>query len=190
MRETEQGRSMVEMLGVLAVVGVLSIGALGAYSYGMNKYRTNELLEGASRRAYTVASQVMMGRTPSLAEFEKDNKTAGGEFQTTVNTAIAKEFGIQVNNVNKAVCENLVKMATESSVISAITKAGDPDTAITESDCANSNNLLMMYHENMGNQERIFDENGCYIFTYKSGECCDIDKTKKICPGDTEPDTS
>ena len=37
----EAGRSMVEMLGVLAVVGVLSIGGIMGYSYGMNRYRAN-----------------------------------------------------------------------------------------------------------------------------------------------------
>ncbi len=42
-RFAESGRSMVEMLGVLAVIGVLSIGGIAGYSYGMDKYRANEL---------------------------------------------------------------------------------------------------------------------------------------------------
>ncbi|MBR4927768.1 MAG: hypothetical protein IKY98_05520 [Alphaproteobacteria bacterium] len=40
----ESGRSMVEMLGVLAVIGVLSIGGIVGYSYGMDKYRANETI--------------------------------------------------------------------------------------------------------------------------------------------------
>ena len=42
-RFAEYGRSMAEMLGVLAVIGVLSIGGIMGYSYGMDKYRANEL---------------------------------------------------------------------------------------------------------------------------------------------------
>ncbi|MCP4393068.1 MAG: type II secretion system protein [Alphaproteobacteria bacterium] len=37
----QSGRSMVEMLGVLAIVGVLSIGALSGYSTAMEKYKIN-----------------------------------------------------------------------------------------------------------------------------------------------------
>ena len=33
----ESGRSMVEMLGVLAIIGVLSIGAIAGYSKAMQK---------------------------------------------------------------------------------------------------------------------------------------------------------
>ena len=39
------GRSMVEMLGVLAIVGVLSIGAIAGYSKAMMKYRLNKHAE-------------------------------------------------------------------------------------------------------------------------------------------------
>lgn len=47
----ETGRSMVEMLGVLAIVGVLSVGGITGYSMAMTKYKTNRLLEGISARA-------------------------------------------------------------------------------------------------------------------------------------------
>ena len=36
------GRSMVEMLGVLAIIGVLSIGAISGYSKAMMKYKLNQ----------------------------------------------------------------------------------------------------------------------------------------------------
>ena len=36
------GRSMVEMLGVLAIVGVLSVGAIAGYSKAMMKYKLNQ----------------------------------------------------------------------------------------------------------------------------------------------------
>ena len=37
----ESGRSMVEMLSILAIICVLSIGGIAGYNYGMNKYRAN-----------------------------------------------------------------------------------------------------------------------------------------------------
>jgi len=39
------GRSMIEMLGVLSVVGVLSMGGIAGYSKAMSVYRTNKLLD-------------------------------------------------------------------------------------------------------------------------------------------------
>ena len=42
--KSQSGRSMVEMLGVLAIIGVLSIGGIAGYRYAMNKYHTNEIL--------------------------------------------------------------------------------------------------------------------------------------------------
>lgn len=39
------GRSMVEMLGVLAIIGVLSVGSIAGYSTAMRKYRLNKQAE-------------------------------------------------------------------------------------------------------------------------------------------------
>ena len=44
----ENGRSMVEMLGVLAIIGVLSVGAIAGYSKAMMKYKLNKQTEQLS----------------------------------------------------------------------------------------------------------------------------------------------
>ena len=48
MRRSEKGRSMVEMLGVLAIIGVLSVGGIYGYTVAMNKYKANEVVQAAS----------------------------------------------------------------------------------------------------------------------------------------------
>ena len=40
----QSGRSMIEMLGVLTIIGVLSVGGLAGYSKAMDKYRINETI--------------------------------------------------------------------------------------------------------------------------------------------------
>ena len=43
--KNENGRSMIEMLGVLAIIGVLSVGGIAGYSKAMTKYRINKTIE-------------------------------------------------------------------------------------------------------------------------------------------------
>ena len=50
------GRSMVEMLGVLAIVGVLSVGAIAGYSKAMFKYKLNKQAEQLNTVINAVAS--------------------------------------------------------------------------------------------------------------------------------------
>ena len=38
----ESGRSMIEMLGVLAIIGVLSVGGIAGYSQAMNKFKVTK----------------------------------------------------------------------------------------------------------------------------------------------------
>ncbi len=45
MMENQKGRSMIEMLGVLAIVGILSVGGITGYSKAMTKYKLNKLVE-------------------------------------------------------------------------------------------------------------------------------------------------
>lgn len=48
MKINQSGRSMIEMLGVLAIIGVLSVGGIAGYSKAMAKYRTNKVVEQVS----------------------------------------------------------------------------------------------------------------------------------------------
>ena len=42
--EVSYGRSMIEMLGVLAIIGVLSVGGIAGYSKAMEKFKVNKLM--------------------------------------------------------------------------------------------------------------------------------------------------
>lgn len=46
--EEQSGRSMIEMLGVLAIIGVLSVGGIAGYSKAMNKFKTNKIADNVS----------------------------------------------------------------------------------------------------------------------------------------------
>ena len=48
MRVNQYGRSMIEMLGVLAIIGVLSVGGIAGYSKAMGKYKTNQVVDQVS----------------------------------------------------------------------------------------------------------------------------------------------
>ena len=45
MKTNESGRSMIEMLGVLAIIGVLSVGGLAGYAKAMSKFKVNKTLD-------------------------------------------------------------------------------------------------------------------------------------------------
>ena len=52
------GRSMVEMLGVLAIIGVLSVGAIAGYSKAMMKYKLNKYSEQMNTVINAIARNV------------------------------------------------------------------------------------------------------------------------------------
>lgn len=44
-KASQSGRSMIEMLGVLAIVGILSAGGIAGYNMAMQNYKTNLLID-------------------------------------------------------------------------------------------------------------------------------------------------
>lgn len=55
-KNEQSGRSMVEMLGVLAIIGVLSIGGISGYSKAMAKFRVNKTLDQISMLVMNIRS--------------------------------------------------------------------------------------------------------------------------------------
>ena len=81
MKKQESGRSMVELLGVLAVIGVLSIAAIAGFTLAMNRYRANNLLDKATKFASlaysTKLTSVALGKTFNPASFKFENQKLG-----------------------------------------------------------------------------------------------------------------
>ena len=103
-RLSQSGRSMVEMLGVLAIIGVLSVGGIMGYSYGMDKWRANTTINDINLRTVDLISQLNRGGEPNLSAEWGDIGTAG--YPITLNTSYApNEYFITVENIPSKVCE-------------------------------------------------------------------------------------
>ena len=77
MKNYESGRSMVEMLGTLAIMGVLAVGGVMGYKYAMDKYRANETINELTIRVMGLMSQVNRGEIVEL-NMEMGNTTKFG----------------------------------------------------------------------------------------------------------------
>ena len=71
-KKNETGRSMVEMLGVLAIIGVLSIGGIAGYTMSMRRHRANQVVDALNKYAVVIYGACQKafidGDIPSLAE--------------------------------------------------------------------------------------------------------------------------
>ena len=108
----QNGRSMVEMLGVLAVIGVLSIGGIAGYSYGMNRWRANETINDVTLRAMDIITQLTQGNIPTLDAWETTTSTG---YPISLNTDEAPtNYYIKIKNIPYEVCDIISKTMPES----------------------------------------------------------------------------
>lgn len=140
----QSGRSMVEMLGVLAIIGVLSVGAIAGYSKTMMKYKLNKhaeqmntVINAVARNAHNFGN---IGAATSLVNiFIKMGEIPQEMIKQNDNTRIYDIFGqswrIFVNSENRtiflttdgnhslstsstdslAICQNTLTVAKENS---------------------------------------------------------------------------
>ena len=97
----QHGRSMLEMLAVLAIIGVLSITALVGFTYAMNKHRANTIYNDV----HLLALHVMdtgKGRVP--ADFYSES----GLSYDIDTTTYADGFVVKVAAVSEKVCDRIM----------------------------------------------------------------------------------
>ena len=103
-KNASTGRSMVEMLGVLAIIGVLSIGAIAGYSKAMMKYKLNLVTNSANQLIATIIEKNHLNgnsfttSTPTTKTFINagwipDGFTADPKIQIIFTTALEIGFG-------------------------------------------------------------------------------------------------
>lgn len=77
-RKIENGRTLLEMIGVITMIGVLTVGGTSLYTKAMAKVRLNNLLEEVRKRAL-VADR----KTSSIYTYGMFNAKAGGAKSVT-----------------------------------------------------------------------------------------------------------
>ena len=104
---SESGRSMVEMLGVLAIIGVLSIGAIAGYRFAAAKYQANEIMDNVIKRAVLAATAI---QSPAnrwqghCCGFSMELPRTVGNFEYDANCWDYKTIRITVSNVPQETC--------------------------------------------------------------------------------------
>ena len=99
MKYNENGRSMVEMLGVLAIIGVLSVGGIAGYSKAMNKYKINKTTDQVSMLVANLRTLFSsQGNYDGLtnAKAKKFGVVPNDMYTSVSNTDITNAFGGQV----------------------------------------------------------------------------------------------
>ena len=113
MKKYETGRSMVEIIGVLAVIGVLSIGGVMGYSYGMDKWRANEIINDVNMRMIDVAQQVFLNQSEIAIPEDWDIKGRSG-YVIDVFQNTGSEPSIMVERVPSSVCKMVLRNTSDT----------------------------------------------------------------------------
>ena len=94
----QNGRSMIEMLGVLAIIGVLSVGGIAGYSKAMMKFKINKTIDQIAMTVTNIRTLYAQQRTyDGLASTNAydmgvvDDAMANGA-QTTGNNSLKNAF--------------------------------------------------------------------------------------------------
>ena len=120
----ESGRSMIEMLGVLAIMGVITVGAIAMISTAMRTQKHNTTNDDVA--------QIVLGVRQLLGEYDDfsniDNSTIfgaigmsnknpyGGVYSISVNPSNVRQFIVEISGLSQSDCEYLVTKAWTDSV--------------------------------------------------------------------------
>ena len=140
---SEHGRSMVEMLGALAIIGLLGVTGVLGYQHAMNIYRANETIREINQRAVIYSQQLLSGNEElSSQEFDPAHETRLGYPLEPSLIENQPFFKIELMSVPKAVCQNIVN--ADWYVPAALYVNGHPDDG-DGVDCPIKENTMAFY---------------------------------------------
>ena len=128
-KNNEQGRSMVEMLGVLAIIAVLSAGALAGYSQAMKKHKLNE-----------TTSQIIQIMSNIRTKFAHKSRATELTMAQAIELGIFPEDMVQSATEVKNKYQGTVKLETatvDGRKVYKLTFNGLPDDVATQLSSAN-----------------------------------------------------
>ena len=140
MRKNQSGRSMIEMLGVLAIVGVLSAGGIAGYSMAMQSYKTTQLIEKVNLIATRTRS---IYKNNIYTGFSYDNLIKSGKLNSKdLENPFGGNFTLRVNG-QRFVVQTDYNIPAEACV--DILTADWGDTGVFDGFDVDSNDYLLHY---------------------------------------------
>jgi type II secretory pathway pseudopilin PulG len=123
-RFEQSGRSMVEMLGVLAIMGIITVGAITAISFAMRSQKRTAVNDEVA--------QIVTGVRQLLGEYDDfsniNNATIfgaigmsaknpyGGAYELSVDSNNTRQFVVAINGLTQTDCEFFITKAWSDSV--------------------------------------------------------------------------
>lgn len=144
----ESGRSMIEMLGVLAIMGVITVGAIGMISTAMRTQKRNAVNDEVIQMVTQV--RALLGEFDDYSHIDNStifgaigmtNKNPyGGTYALVVDPANSRQFVVSIDGLSKSDCEYFVTKAWSDSVgyIMSNGKQGGAVGDCSKSDATNS----------------------------------------------------
>lgn len=151
----ESGRSMIEMLGVLAIMGVITVGAVGMISTAMRTQKRSVVNDDVI--------QIVTGVRQLLGEFDDyshiNNATIfgaigvspknpyGGTYELSVDPSNSRQFIVYINGLNEGDCKYFVTKAWSDSIGYQISNGTNGGAAGNCNDANGKNTVSITYGE-------------------------------------------
>ena len=153
------GRSMIEMLGVLAIIGVLSIAAVAGYRFALLKFRANEVTNELNMRAINVSAQML--NTGTVYEKNEliedgfgDTLTVGFPVETAISDRNTDYFEILVSDIPADLCRQILRDYENPIMILVNDVRYNADTTICDDETGEAlNDMGFIYKNDLGTHE-------------------------------------
>lgn len=155
----ESGRSMVEMLAVVALIGILSMLALAGFAWAMDKYRSNVLTNDILQRGADLEKQMDNHKMPHLEAWEEVS-TTGHPIYLSEEKSFT-EASIQVLAVEKRLCQMTFESVVSAGIPTQINN-GQKYTEIQSDVCEAIPNKMVFYFSSSRVRNKRTKE-GCFI---------------------------
>ena len=156
--QAQDGRSMVEMLGVLAIIGVLSIGGIAGYRMAMNRYQANQIANEINLMRTDAKIKVARGVDELLLGEPYDGDDGHLNFNANYGVAVKfeeigtdtpgeteKGYSFTLSNIPEGVCKPLVALLDNMDDTADI-KIGDESYYDENEDfCGETNEVMVAF---------------------------------------------
>jgi len=137
----ESGRSMVEMLGVLAVIGVLTIGGVSGFRYALDSIHANTIVSEVQLRMLALSrAGASMNRETSEKTLKRFWKTSAGDYilDNKFQIALTQPDGegpvLDISNLSAGICNRLKSKSDVPMTINHV--------AVADATCSGDNNSV------------------------------------------------